>query len=77
MASISKTIACLRDKVRNTHWITTTRCSIIAPVMVIAGLDFGEVQLETVTLANFGNVFFSSLNIILAISQEGLVRLSD
>ena len=33
--------ACLRDKVRTTHRITTKRNSIVALVMVITWLDFG------------------------------------
>ena len=41
--------ACLHDKVRTTHQITTKR----ALVMVITRLDFGEVLLETVILAHF------------------------
>ena len=45
--------ACLRDKVRTSHWITTKHGSIIALVMVITWLDFGGVRLETVILANF------------------------
>ena len=46
-------IACLRDKVRTTHWITTKRSSFIAVGMVITWLYFGEVLLETFILANF------------------------
>ena len=53
VVSISKKFACLRDKVRTTHWITTKRGSFIAVVMVITWLDFGEVLLETFILANF------------------------
>ena len=45
--------ACLRDKVRTTHRITTKHGSAIALVMVITWLDFGEVLLETLILANF------------------------
>ena len=45
--------ACLRDKVRTTHRITTKRGSIVALVMVITWLDFGEVLLETGFFANF------------------------
>ena len=70
--------ACLRDKVRTTHRITTKHGSIIALVMVITWLDFGEVLLETVILANFLKKFgcvFSRSNTILAVSQEWLVRL--
>ena len=44
--------ACLRDKVRTTHRITTKQGIIIALVMVITWLDFEEVLLETVILAN-------------------------
>ena len=43
--------ACLRDKVRTTHPITTKHGSFIALVLVITWLDFGEVLLETVILA--------------------------
>ena len=42
--------ACLRNKVRITHRITTKRGSFIALVMLITWLDFGE---ETFILANF------------------------
>ena len=45
--------ACLRDKVRTTHQITIKRGSFIVLVMVITWLDFGEILLETVILANF------------------------
>ena len=45
--------ACLRDKVRNTHGITTQRSSFVALVMVITWLDFGKILLKTVILANF------------------------
>ena len=45
--------ACLRDKVRPTHWITTKRGSFVA--LIIAWLDYGEILLETVNLANFLN----------------------
>ena len=45
--------ACLRDKVRTTHRITTKHGSLIALVMVITWLDFGELLLETFILANF------------------------
>ena len=77
VTSISKN---LHDKVRITLRITTTRDSCIALVMVITWLDFGEVLLETVILANFLYkflmVFFARSNTILAmVSQEWLVRL--
>ena len=45
--------ACLRHKVRTTHRITTKHGNVIALVIVITWLDFGEVLLETVILANF------------------------
>ena len=45
--------ACLRNKVRITYRITKKHDSIIALVVVIAWLDFGEVLLETIILANF------------------------
>ena len=64
---------------RTTHRITSKHYSFITLVIVITWLDFGEVLLETVILANFlekkfGYVFSRS-NTILAISQEWLVRL--
>ena len=43
----------LRDKVRTNHWITPKHYSIMALAMVITCLDFGEVVLKTVILANF------------------------
>ena len=49
--------SCRHDKVRTTHWIIT-KCSFIALVVVITGLDFGEVLLETYILANFRMCFF-------------------
>ena len=45
--------ACLRNKVRTTHRITTKHYSLIALVMVITWLDFGDVLLETFILAHF------------------------
>ena len=46
--------ACLRDKVRTTHKITTQQHgSFIVLVMVITWLDFGEVLLEILILSNF------------------------
>ena len=48
-----QTFACLRDKVRTNHRITTKHGSFIALGMVITWLDFGEVLLETFILANF------------------------
>ena len=47
--------ACLRDKVRTAHRITTKHGTCIALVSVITGTwsDFGEVLLETFILANF------------------------
>ena len=50
--------ACLHDKVRTIHQITTKRGSFIALVMFITWLDFGYVLLETVILANFQMCFF-------------------
>ena len=38
---------------RTTHRITTKHGSIVAPVMVITWLDFGEILLKTVIFANF------------------------
>ena len=70
--------ACLRDKVRTSHRITTKRCSFVALVMRITWLDFGEILLKVVMLANFLKKFrcvFSRSNTILAISQEWLVPL--
>ena len=43
--------ACLHDKVRTTHWITTKRCSFVA--LVPTWLDFGEILTKTNILANF------------------------
>ena len=60
VASISKKNACLYDKVRTTHPITTKHGSFIALVMVITILDFAEVLLETVILAN---VLFKNLDV--------------
>ena len=45
--------ACLHDKVRTTHLITTNQGSFVALVMVITWLDFGEILLKIVILANF------------------------
>ena len=45
--------ACLRDKVRTTHQITTKRSYFNALVVVITWLDFREVLLEIVILAYF------------------------
>ena len=45
--------ACLHDKVRTTHLITTKCRSFIALVTVISWSDFGEVLFETGILANF------------------------
>ena len=74
-----KKFACLRDKVRTTHRITTKHGSIIALVMVITWLDFGEkfcwkLLFWQIFFKKFGCVFSRS-NTILAVSQEWLVRL--
>ena len=53
VASISKNNACLHDKVRTTHPITTKRNSFIALVMIITLLDYEEVLLETLILNIF------------------------
>ena len=45
--------ACLRDKVRITHWISTKRGSVVALAMVITGSCIGEILLKAVILANF------------------------
>ena len=45
--------ACLHDKVRTTHPITTQLGSYISLVMFITWLDFGEILLEKLFLANF------------------------
>ena len=45
--------ACVHDKVRSTHRITTKSGSFIAQVMVITQIDFVVVLMETVILANF------------------------
>ena len=56
VASISKNF--LRNKVRTTDRITTTRGSIVTLVMAITWLDFGEIMLKTVILTNFRMCFF-------------------
>ena len=45
--------ACLRDKVRTTHRITTKRGRFVALVMVITWLDIGGILSEIAILANF------------------------
>ena len=70
--------ACLRDKVRTTHRITTKRGSFVALVMVITWLDLEKfcwkLLFWQIFFKNFGCVFTRSIT-ILAISQEWLVRL--
>ena len=66
--------ACLRDKVRATHRITTKRGSFVAPVMVFTWLDFEETVILSNFLQNFGCVFSRS-NTILTISREWFVWL--
>ena len=50
---LAQKFACLHDKLRTTHQITTKHGSLFALIMVITWLDFGEVLLETFILANF------------------------
>ena len=45
--------ACLQDKVKTTHPITTKRSSYIPRVMLITWLDFVGILLETLFLPNF------------------------
>ena len=45
-------ICCLRDKLKTTRRIITKHSSVIALVVVITWLDFGEVLWETLILAN-------------------------
>ena len=56
--------ACLRDKMRITHRITTKRGSFAALVMFITWLDFGEILLNLlfwqIFFKNFGCVFSRS-----------------
>ena len=58
----SQKFACLRDKGRTTHRITTKCGSFVALVMVITWLDFGEILLKTVIFGKFAfkisDVFF-------------------
>ena len=61
--------ACLRDKVRTTHRITTICGSFVALVMVITWIDCWKMLFWQIFFKNFGCVFSRS-NTILAISQE-------
>ena len=63
VASISKKFACLHDKVRTTHYITTKQCSFIVLVTIITWLDFGKVLLETVILAFFKKFWTCFVNV--------------
>ena len=78
LALISKNLLVCIIKRRTTHLITAKHGCFIALIMVINWLDFGEVMLKTVILANFPlklRMCFFKVKHYLAISQERLVRL--
>ena len=53
VTAVASILIWLRDNVRTTDLITTDLSRLIALVMVITWLDFGEVLLATVISANF------------------------